>query len=166
MESEGSKKVEIVAKDNKHQITEVLAGSLKGDFLPLHIIYEGKRSRSLPALLKSFISEEISQLQPPSLLPPHESTTDLNIQEKNIIRYIAGYIIRKLKDRYKNIITKNEGLRKKKEQFLLILSSMESNRQLDYSRSADLTETSEWTELNEKFAWSSMRSTMNVECTL
>ena len=77
----------------------------------------------LDRLLKSFISEEISQLQSPSLPPPHKSTTDLNIREKNIIRYIAGYIIRKLKNRYKNIKTKNEGLQKKKEQFLLILSS-------------------------------------------
>ena len=50
MESEGSKKVEIVAKDNKRQITAVLVGSLKGDFLPLQIIYEGKTSRCLPTV--------------------------------------------------------------------------------------------------------------------
>ena len=50
MESEGSKKVEIVAKDHKIQITVVLAGSLKGDFLPVQIIYEGKTSRCLPTV--------------------------------------------------------------------------------------------------------------------
>ena len=50
MEREGSQKVEIVAKDDKRQITAVLAGSLKGDFLPLQIIYEGKTSRCLPAV--------------------------------------------------------------------------------------------------------------------
>ena len=50
MEGEGSKKVEIVAKDDKCQITAVLAASLKGDFLPLQIIYEGKTSRCLPTV--------------------------------------------------------------------------------------------------------------------
>ena len=50
MESEGAKKVEIVAKDDKCQITAVLAGSLKGDFLPPQIIYEGKTTRCLPVV--------------------------------------------------------------------------------------------------------------------
>ena len=50
MESEGSKKVEIIAKDDKRQIMAVLAGSLKRDFLPFQIIYEGKTSRCLPAV--------------------------------------------------------------------------------------------------------------------
>ena len=35
MESEGTKRTQIIAKDNKHQITVVLAGSLKGDDLLL-----------------------------------------------------------------------------------------------------------------------------------
>ena len=35
MQSEGAKKVQIVAKHDKRQITVVIAGSLKGDILPL-----------------------------------------------------------------------------------------------------------------------------------
>ena len=50
MESEGAKNVEIVAKDDKCQITALLGGSLKYDFLPLQIIYGEKTSRCLPAV--------------------------------------------------------------------------------------------------------------------
>ena len=39
MEKEGSKWVEIVAMDDKRQITAVFAGSLTGDFLPPQLIY-------------------------------------------------------------------------------------------------------------------------------
>ena len=42
MQSEGAKKVEIIAKDNKLKNTRALAGSLKGDVLPLQVIYQGK----------------------------------------------------------------------------------------------------------------------------
>ena len=50
MQSEGAKKVEIVAKDDKRQITVVIAASLKGDILPLQIIYQGKTPRCLPSV--------------------------------------------------------------------------------------------------------------------
>ena len=50
MQSEGAKKVEIIAKDDKCQITIVLAGSLKGDVLPLQVIYQGKTPRCLPSV--------------------------------------------------------------------------------------------------------------------
>ena len=50
MQSEGAKKVEIIAKDDKRQITIVLAGSLKGDVLPLQVIYQGKTPRCLPSV--------------------------------------------------------------------------------------------------------------------
>ena len=52
MKSEDAKKVEIVAEDDKCQITAlaVLAGSLKSDFLPLQISYEGKTTRCLPVV--------------------------------------------------------------------------------------------------------------------
>ena len=48
MEAEGSKRVEIIAKDDKRQITAVLAGTLNGDFLPCQIIYQGTTTRCLP----------------------------------------------------------------------------------------------------------------------
>ena len=48
MEEEGSKRVEVVAKDDKRQITAVFAGSAVGDFLPPQLIYEGKTDRCLP----------------------------------------------------------------------------------------------------------------------
>ena len=50
MQGEGAKKVEIIAKDDKRQITVVIAGSLKGDTLPLQIIYQGKTPRYLPSV--------------------------------------------------------------------------------------------------------------------
>jgi len=48
MEKEGSKKVEIIAKDDKRQITAVFGCSLAGDFLPIQLLYQGKTARSLP----------------------------------------------------------------------------------------------------------------------
>ena len=48
MEKEGTKRVEIIAKDDKRQITAVFAGSSSGDFLPPQLIYEGKTGRCLP----------------------------------------------------------------------------------------------------------------------
>ena len=48
MDKEGVKRVEVVAKDDKRQLTAVLASSLSGDFLPPQLIYEGKTDRCLP----------------------------------------------------------------------------------------------------------------------
>ena len=42
MEEEGAKRVEVIAKDDKRQITAVFCGSMTGDFLPPQLIYEGK----------------------------------------------------------------------------------------------------------------------------
>ena len=41
MEKEGSKRVEIVAVDDKRQLTAVFAGSLTEHFLPPQLIYKG-----------------------------------------------------------------------------------------------------------------------------
>ena len=48
MEAEGSKRVKIIGKDNKRQLTAVLAGTLDRDFLPFQIIYQGTPPRCLP----------------------------------------------------------------------------------------------------------------------
>ena len=48
MDKEGAKRVEVVAKDDKRQLTAVLDSLLSGDFLPPHLIYEGKTDRCLP----------------------------------------------------------------------------------------------------------------------
>jgi len=48
MEAAGSKRVEVAGKDDKKQLTALLAGSLTGDFLPPQIIYQGKTTRCLP----------------------------------------------------------------------------------------------------------------------
>ena len=48
MDKEGAKRVEVVAKDDKRQLTAVFAGSSCGEFLPLQLIYEGKTDRCLP----------------------------------------------------------------------------------------------------------------------
>ena len=48
MDQVGAKRVEVVAKDDKRQITAVFAGSSSGYFLPPQLIYEGKTNRCLP----------------------------------------------------------------------------------------------------------------------
>ena len=48
MEAEGSKRVKLIGKDDKRQITVVFAGSLGGDILPIQVIYQGKSLKCLP----------------------------------------------------------------------------------------------------------------------
>ena len=48
MAEEGTKRVELVGKDDKRQPTAVLAGSMSGEFLPPQLIYQGKTTRCLP----------------------------------------------------------------------------------------------------------------------
>ena len=48
MEEEGSKRIEMIGKDDKRQLTVLFAGSLSGDLLPIQIIYQRKSSRCLP----------------------------------------------------------------------------------------------------------------------
>ena len=48
MEKEGTKRIELAGKEDKRQLTAVLAGSMAGDFLPPQIVYQGKTSRCLP----------------------------------------------------------------------------------------------------------------------
>ena len=48
MDKEGVKGVEVVAKDDKRQLTAAFADSSSGDFLPPQLIYEGEIDRYLP----------------------------------------------------------------------------------------------------------------------
>ena len=48
MEKEGSKRVEIIGKDDKCQITAVLAGTVNGNFSPVQLVYKGTTKRCLP----------------------------------------------------------------------------------------------------------------------
>ena len=48
MEQEGSKCVEVVAKDDKQQITAVFAASFTEEFLPPQLVYQCKTERCLP----------------------------------------------------------------------------------------------------------------------
>ena len=48
MEEEGARRVEIAGKDDKRQITAVLAGTMSGEFLPPQLVYEGKTRRCIP----------------------------------------------------------------------------------------------------------------------
>ena len=47
MEEEGSKRIELIGKDDKRQITVLFAGSLSGELLPIQIIYV-LREKCLP----------------------------------------------------------------------------------------------------------------------
>ena len=51
MEREGAKRVEIGGINDKRQITAVFAGTMKGDFLPPQVIYQGKTPKCLPAVV-------------------------------------------------------------------------------------------------------------------
>ena len=48
MAPQGSKRVEIIGKDNRCQITGVYGCSLSGDILPVQLIYQGKTKKCLP----------------------------------------------------------------------------------------------------------------------
>ena len=48
MEQEGAKCVEVVAKDDKWQITAVFARSFTGEFLPPQLVYQCKTKQCLP----------------------------------------------------------------------------------------------------------------------
>ena len=49
MEKESSKCVEIIGKNDKHQISVVLAGTVNGKFLPAQLVYKGTNKHCLPA---------------------------------------------------------------------------------------------------------------------
>ena len=48
MEKRGSKRIEIISLDDKHQITAVLAGTPTGDFLLPQVIYQDTTQQCLP----------------------------------------------------------------------------------------------------------------------
>ena len=48
MEEEGSKRVQVVGKDDKRQLAALFACSMSGDFLPVQLVYQGKTVRCLP----------------------------------------------------------------------------------------------------------------------
>ena len=48
MAEEGAKRVELLGKDDKRQLTAVFAGSTSGELLPPQLIYQGKTTRCLP----------------------------------------------------------------------------------------------------------------------
>ena len=50
MDKEGAKRVEIIAADDKRQITAVFAGTQSGDFLPPQLIYKDTTHRCLPTM--------------------------------------------------------------------------------------------------------------------
>jgi len=49
MEMEGAKRVEVVGKDDKRQITAIFGISMSGDFLPIQLVYQGKTTKCLPS---------------------------------------------------------------------------------------------------------------------
>jgi len=48
MEQEGTKRVELLGKDDKRQLTALFAGSMSGDFLLIQLVYQGKATKCLP----------------------------------------------------------------------------------------------------------------------
>ena len=48
MEEQGTKRIEVIGKDDQRQVSAVFGGTMTGDFLPPQLIYEGKAERCLP----------------------------------------------------------------------------------------------------------------------
>ena len=48
MAEEGSKRVDVAGKNDKHQLTAVFASSMSGDFLPIQLVYQGETTKCLP----------------------------------------------------------------------------------------------------------------------
>ena len=55
----GSSDVAIVGAEDKRQITACVAASLRGDLLPLQLIFQGKTARSLPAATAASIAARV-----------------------------------------------------------------------------------------------------------
>ena len=84
LEKEGSKRVEIVGKDDKRQITAVLGCSMSGSILPFQLIYEGKTPRCFPNV-------EFPKDWDITCNPTHWSneTTMLSYLEKIVFPYVS-----------------------------------------------------------------------------
>jgi hypothetical protein len=52
VDKEGSKRIEIVAADDKQHLTAVFPGTMVGDFLPPQLVYKSKTPRRLPVAVK------------------------------------------------------------------------------------------------------------------
>ena len=89
MKQEGAKRVELMSKDDKQQITAVFAASFTGDFLPPQLVYQGKTERCLP------------QFQFPSdwniTFSPNHWSYELTMKEY-FKQIILPYINKKLED--------------------------------------------------------------------
>jgi len=48
MAEEGSKRMELIGKDDKQQLTALFACSMSGDFLSIQLVYQEKTDKSLP----------------------------------------------------------------------------------------------------------------------
>jgi hypothetical protein len=62
-ERAGSKTVAVVGAEDKRQITVCVAASLRGDLLPLQLIFQGKTSRSLPPATANSIATLVDVTQ-------------------------------------------------------------------------------------------------------
>ena len=91
--------------------------------------------------MKAYISKQVDQLHndSPSASSQQPTTMALSSREKNAVRYIAGYIVRKLKD---------AEIQKRNERSIHILTLMQTYHQLEYRSYED--DTREWTELLDR----------------
>ncbi len=58
-EMQGSSDVPVIGAEDKRQITACIAASLRGDMLPLQLIFQGKTARSLPAATPASIAAHV-----------------------------------------------------------------------------------------------------------
>ena len=89
MEKEGAQRVEIVGKDDKRQITAVLAGSLTGDFLPPQLVYQGMTKRCIPT---------VNFPQDWDITFSSNHWSNENTMEDYILKILVPYIVNKRKE--------------------------------------------------------------------
>ena len=92
---EGTKRVKIIAKDDKRQLTAVFAGSSSGDFLLPQLIYEGKTDCCLP------------QIQFPSKWNVTKSENHWS-NESTMIEYINKIILPYINEKRRDLKLSNE----------------------------------------------------------
>jgi hypothetical protein len=98
----------------------------------------------LDRILKHLIATEASECST-AAVPEHH--VNLTSREQNVIRYMAGYVVRKMKKKFKET-SKQPEIQRKRQLFLCVLAAMESKDQDDAISS--FQSTCDWVEMIDR----------------
>ena len=119
---------------------------------PTSLQVEGKLLLQLllDRILKRLVAAGVSEGST-AVVPDHEVAPEhhvkLTLREQNAVRYMAGYVLRKLKKKYKERSKRLE-IQRKRQFFLSVLSVMESRDQDDATSSC--RSTCDWVEMIDR----------------